>query len=317
MGRASGVPEAARVAAPYDRFATVPEYAALRDALAAADGPGLETLLLGLAPPDAAYAIALMSEVDGIEGFLTEFVEDRPGSSVARTALAMRFITLGWRARDALAPDATAEEELATFRPWIAHAEQQLITVCAHRAPYAPAWGARVHTARALGVGPSEARRRYRHLFELSPDDFPGHVDMLRYLKGYTTDEEAHAFVRAAVRGAPAGSHTGALVALFHIERWAAVGGGERGRERLVAPGVLDELRAAAEQSVLHPQHVPSPIGVQAHSAFAMAYWLAGWEHAAAVHLRILGNRASEYPWNFAMTDPKEFDGVRAKVLRS
>ena len=301
----------------WDTIDTVPEFAGVRDALRAGDWAAAEAELRAMPSDVASYAIALIGEVDGVEQLLDDAVRATPDSACARTALAVRWIALGWQVRSGARAENVSPEQFEGFRRWLVAAEQQLVAACAIDGSYAPAWGARVLTARALEVGVAEARRRFERVRRLSPHDFPAEVHMLEYVlpKWAGSDEEAHAFARERMEDAPPGAHSGALVAVYHIEGWLERDGGDPGAAYLAQSRVVDELADAAARSVLHPDYVGGPIAVQAHSAFAMAFWLAGRREEAVAHFVALDGRATDFPWTFAFDDPAGLDGVRAAVL--
>jgi hypothetical protein len=281
------------------------------------DWPRLQRGLDELSPAEASYALTRLADVDGVEDFLAEAVRAVPHSAPARTALAMRIIVLGWAIRTGASSEHVSRAQFDDFRARIVEAEQILIGVCADEPDYAPAWAARVLTARALEVGVSEAHRRFSRLARLSPHDYPGQAQMLQYLskKWFGSHDQAHSFALAQAEAAPPGSASGALVAMHHLERWMETGGSKPGLTYLAQPTVQRELAEAARRSVLHEDFSLSPIGVEAHSAFALAFWLSERNDQAAVHLRALGGRASEFPWNYAMRDAAQLGEVRAQVL--
>jgi hypothetical protein len=306
-----------RVADTYDRVGSVPEFSALADAVDRRDWPAAEEALSALPADQESYALELLAEEDGVETFLEESVAAHPASARARTALAARWIVLGWSARGhALASD-TSGDQFAAFREWLIRAEQLLTAVCADDPAYAPAWAARILTARGLEVGQSEAIRRYRQVDSLFPHHFPAQRDALIYLspRWHGDNRTAHAFALKALQEAPDGSDSGSLIAFYHLERWMEAGRDEAGAAILAQPAVLDEIRDAAARSVLHPSHVPGPLGIQAQSAFALALWLAGERADAAVHLRALGGRASAFPWDHAISGPEALRIVADEVL--
>ena len=306
-----------RVAEAYDRLGSVPEFSALADAVGRRDWPGAEEALGALPADQESYALELLADEDGVESFLEEAAAANPASARARTALAARCIVLGWSARGHDVASETSREQMDAFREWLVRAEQELTAVCADHPAYAPAWAARILTARGLEVGQSEAIRRYRQLNSVFPHHFPGQRDTLIYLspRWHGDNRTAHAFALKALDEAPDGSDSGSLIAFYHLERWMEAGRDGAGAAILAQPAVLAEIRDAAARSVLHPSHVPSPLGIQAQSAFALALWLAGERADAAVHLRALGGRASAFPWDHAVAGPHALRVVADEVL--
>jgi hypothetical protein len=305
------------VADAYDRLGSVPEFAALADAVGRGDWPGAEEALSALPADQESYALELLADEDGVESFLEDAAAAHPASAPARTALAARWIVLGWSARGHADASETSAEQFDAFREWLVRAERLLTAVCADDPTYAPAWAARILTARGLEVGQSEAIRRYRQLNAVFPHHFPGQRDTLIYLspRWHGDNRTAHAFALRALEEAPDGSDSGSLVAFYHLERWMEAGRGEPGAAILAQPAVLAEIGDAAARSVLHPSHVPSPLGIQAQSAFALALWLAGERADAAVHLRALGGRASAFPWDHAIAGPHALHIVADEVF--
>jgi hypothetical protein len=306
-----------RVAEAYDRLGSVPEFSEVADAMARRDWPATEEALSALPADQESYALELLADEDGVETFLEDSVAAHPASARARTALAARWIVLGWSARGHALASETSGDQFAAFREWLIRAEQLLTSVCADDPAYAPVWAARILTARGLEVGQSEAIRRYRQVDSLFPHHFPAQRDTLIYLspRWHGDNRTAHAFALRALEEAPDGSDSGSLIAFYHLERWMEAGRGEAGAAILAQPAVLDEIRDAASRSVLHPSHVPSPLGIQAHSAFALALWLAGARAEAAVHLRALGGRASAFPWDHAIAGPDALRIVADEVF--
>lgn len=302
-------------AAPaFDSLLTVPEYEPLRASLAARDWQAVEDVLSAFTPPEEAYALWMLADLDGVDDLLEEWVRDRPRSAAGATARGMRSTRVGWAVRTHAQYEQLSKEQIEGFRAWIENAEQQLISACAIDPSYAPAWSARVVTARALELGSAEALRRFARVSRISPDDYPAAAQMLQYLlpKWHGTAAEAGAFVRERVAAAPPGSPMGALVPVLHIEAWAELGA--EGQAHLAHPDVSREIDEAAARSVLHPDFVAGPIGVEALGAFALAGLLADRRDEAARFLRMLDGRASEFPWIYAVDDAAHLDRIRVEL---
>jgi len=301
----------------FENFESTPEYAPLRAALASNRWEPVEAELARLPFDHLTYALLSLADTAGIEGFLEYAATTFPQSPYARTAMAARCITIGWAARSDAMASQVSQEQFAAFAKWIDTAEQWLFTVCAEFPGFAPAWSLRVLTARALSVGESEARRRYRRLAELSPSDYPAQAQMLQYLlpKWFGSWDAGLAFARDCTRDAPAASNSPAVLALFHLEHWASLGGGKPGTAYMGAPQVYSELQDAAQRSVLHPSHRLDPIGVEARSAFAMAFYTGGHYADARVHIQAIGDRASSFPWTYAAPTVDDLNRIYRLVV--
>ena len=286
----------------FDSFANAPEYHDLRAAFDARDWPGFESELLEMRTEEQSHALTLLSEHDeGVDDFLTAAEGEHPGSAAAATALAIRRIAVGWEHRTTGDSSEVSAEELAEFWRHLRLGERALVDVCAAHPEYIPAWTARLVTARGLQLGKSEGYRRFRR----NPGtrhDVSAQIALQQFVepKWFGTRDEADDFARNSASSALDGSNSGALVAIMHLEHWAATGGGQLGQAQLIAPGVLDELRVVASRTVLHPSHQLTPLGVVAHSAFLLVYWLADALVDAGPHLDVLGERAARFPLEYA-----------------
>ena len=285
----------------FDSFATVPEYEGLRAAFASGDWLAFEAELETLPSEEQSHALTLFAEHDGgVDAFLTEAEGEHPESPAAATALAVRRISVGWEYRTRAAVSDLSPEQVEEFWKYLRFAERALIEVCAAHPEYVPAWTARLHTARGLQLGLSEGYRRFRRRPE-TRSDVSAQLALQQLIdpKWSGTRQEADEFARSTARSAPDGSNSGALVAIMHLERWAAPGGGPTGQALLKVPSVVEELRAAASRSVLHPSHRLTPLGVVAHSAFLLVFWLADEPLDASRHLDVLGGRAARFPLEY------------------
>lgn len=290
----------------FDTFATVPEYEGLRAAFASGDWPAFEAELDTMPSEEQSHALTLFAEHDGgVDAFLTAAEGDHPASPAAATALAVRRISVAWEYRTRAAASDLSPEQVGEFWKYLRFAERALIEVCAAHPEYVPAWTARLHTARGLELGLSEGYRRFRRRPE-TRSDVSAQLALQQLIepKWSGTREGADEFARSTARSAPDGSNSGALVAIMHLERWAATGGQQAGQALIKVPAVVDELREAAARSVLHPSHQLTALGVVAHSAFLLVFWLADEQLDASRHLDVLGERAARFPLEYVGDSP-------------
>jgi hypothetical protein len=211
-----------------------------------------------------------------------------------RTLLAERYIHIGWTIRSRASAEHVSRDQFEQFHAWLRKAEQRLIEVCAEQPTYAPAWTARLLTARGLQLGQSEARRRYDRLSAHHPHQFRAQSQLLQQLcpKWGGSWEAVHGFAQECVSAAPDGSPAGVLVAEAHVEHGLDLSD-VAGTEYMRNVSVRNELRHAAQVSVLHPDHRPGWPSVTGHSTFALAFSLGGHLKDAAPHFAALGNTAA------------------------
>lgn len=300
-----------------DTFATTPEHAALRDAVAAHSWPEVESSLAAMTPEQTSFAVGQLTEVEGIEALLEDAVEADPRSPMARTALAARYIVIAWEVRTRNVAKHVSRQRFEGFFDWLTRAEELLQAVIADEPTFAPAWSTSLTTARGLQLGTEELLHRYSRVEALSAGNYYAQVQALIFLlpKWFGSWEEARDFVDAAVRAAPSGSATHALVPLLHIERWSGTDNIRENLAQLDAPELIVELRAASARFLAGGAPL-DPARVAAHSAFAMMFWLGHFFDDAAVHFRVLDTRASEFPWRYLTDSERKLTSIRDKALK-
>lgn len=290
----------------FDPYDNTPELIPLRTAAQAADWPAVRAYFGGLDSVDkVSSASSVLADLPGVENLLERAAAELPGDPLPRTLLAHRYVYIGWDIRSGARAQHVSRDQFDQFHAWLRRAEQLLIEVCAEQPAYAPAWTVRLMTARGLQLGQAEARRRYDRLSAHHPHHYHAQTQLLQQVcpKWGGSWDAAHGFARECASAAPDGANAGALVALAHIEHWLDLESTERGAYMRGVP-VRDDLRFAAQVSVLHPSHRPDWNSVGAHSAFAFAFSIGGHFEDAAPHFAFLGDRASEFPWQYT-SDPK------------
>ncbi|MFF4572274.1 hypothetical protein [Streptomyces sp. NPDC001410] len=300
-----------------DPFDALPELAPLRTAALAADWTATDAFFAALDSVDkVSFAVGVLADIEGTEGYLERAAAELPGEPLPRTLLAERYIRIGWGIRSRARAQHVSREQFDQFHAWLRKAEHLLIEVCAEHPSYAPAWTARLLTARGLELGQSEARRRYDRLAAHHPHQFRGQSQLLQQLcpKWSGSWEAAHSFAQECTQAAPGGSHAGILVAEAHLEH----GLDEtlsKANQYLRDVSVRDDLRSAAEASVLHPDYRRDFHWIVGHSAFALAFSIGGHAKDAARHFAALGDTASESYWEYLHNWKTWFANYRAAAL--
>ncbi|MFD1658957.1 hypothetical protein ACFSL4_12245 [Streptomyces caeni] len=311
-GRSAGSPDPVT-----DPFDALPGLAPLRAAAQAGDWAATQDFFTGLDCVDkVSFAVGALADIEGTEGYLEKAAKALPGDPLPRTLLAERYIRIGWAIRSGARAEHVSRDQFDQFHAWLRKAEQTLIEVCAEQPAYAPAWTARLLTARGLELGHSEARRRYDRLSAHHPHHFRAQSQLLQQLcpKWSGSWEDAHGFARECASAAPDGSHAGILVAEAHIEHWLDLSGAE-GTQYMRNVSVRNDLRHAAQVSVLHPDYRPGWDWIRGHSAFALAFSLGGHLADAARHFAALGSTASTSSWQYLGDWKSQFVKYRAAAL--
>ncbi|MFI9388905.1 hypothetical protein [Kutzneria sp. NPDC052558] len=279
----------------FDQAAAFPELVELRESTRAADWTAIELFFAGLSDVDmTVYAVKVVADVAGAE----EFLEQLPPSPLARRLLAARHVSKAWEVRSAKRARHVTRDQFEGMHELLRRAEPILIELTAEDPADVVAWAFRLNTARGLQLGQSEARRRYDRLARVAPHCFAAQSRLLQQLcpKWSGSWEAAHSFARQCLDAAPPGSLSPAVVGEAHLEHYLDLEGSDRGRY-LAKVSVQQEIRAAADKSVLHPGFFGGYHWPQAHGVFAVLFAEMGDHRRAAAHFEALGDAGSEYPW--------------------
>jgi hypothetical protein len=289
----------------FDRVAPYPEAIRLRDATKAGDWPAVAAYFRQVVDPQEHYFATIVVAEAAAPGFLDQVVAREP-STLANTLLAIKLVIDGWAIRTTARAKDVSREQFDAFHDHVRRAERLLVDVTAREPDNTSAWTERLVTARALGLGQAEARRRYERLAKTAPHHYAAQRAMVQQLcpKWGGSFDAVHEFALGCARTSPPGSISAAVVAEGYIEHTLEVDDTEHD-SYIAQPHVQQEILDAARHSVLHPAFEPTYGWVTAHSTFAMAFSLAGNYAAAAPHFRALGNFASEAPW-YDLRDPAE-----------
>jgi hypothetical protein len=299
----------------FDQAAAFPELVELRESVRAADWTAIELFFAGLPDVDmTAFAAHVVAEMTGAEEFLAAL----PPSPLARRLLAARLIAKAWEIRTDKRATHVRRDQFIGMRAQLVKAEPILLELTAEDPGDVVAWVFRLRSGRGLEVGQSEARRRYDRLARFAPHSFAAQSQMAQQLcpKWSGTWESLHAFARECMDSAPAGALSSGVVGEGHLEHFMALDGPERAAY-LRKAAVQQEIIAAADKSVLHPNFVGGYHWPRACGVFAVLLGKIGdHERAAACYRRLGDEAASEYPWQQLYADPAAaFDSLRDKAL--
>ena len=298
----------------FDPVEIHPDLRILRAATTAGDWPMVTKFFARCGTADeASFGVSIVSETPEAERLLEEVVAREPLSSLPRVILAARYVHLAWDVRTAQRAKHVSKEQFAGMRAHLCRAEPLLVETTAREPANVLAWSQRLTTGMGLELGQSEARRRYDRLAAHNPRFLAAQRRMLQQVcpKWGGSWETAHAFAEECRRGHPAG---GLVVADVHLEHWLELGRAH-GDAYLRRPDVHQDLVAAAQGSVLHPEFRSRYGWLDAHSTFALMFSLIGdWPRAAA-HFRAMGGAAGESRWGYLGDAGTQFHHYRAIAL--
>jgi hypothetical protein len=299
----------------FDQAAAFPELVELRESVRAADWTAIELFFAGLPDVDmTVFAAKVVADVRDAELFLAEL----PPSPLARRLLGARLISKAWEIRSGARAQYVSREQFAGMRGELLKAEPILMELTAEDPSDVVAWSFRLTSARGLGLGQSEARRRYDRLARFAPHSFAAQSQLVQQLcpKWSGSWEALHTFARECMDNAPPGSLSPTAVGEAHVEHYFDLKGAEQ-TAYLTNVAVQQEIIAAADKSVLHPNFVGGYHWPRAYGVFAALFGKIGDHERAAMCFRRLGDEvASEYPWEQLYADPATgFDSLRDKAF--
>ncbi len=298
----------------FDPLIQFPELGAIRQAtLAGAWEPvaGYIDSWRGEDPQRASFAAWTVAETEGVEDTLAA----QDPTPLVRAVIAMLRIRHAWDIRGSGRASTVSEDQWDGFRAKLVEAERELVELAALDPGDELVAQVRLITARGLSLGLSEAQRRYARLAAVSPANIGAQTAHLQTLapKWAGSNELMFEFARSAVRDQP-GTSAGRLVAIAHYERWLDLPSDESGPYAGTAE-VQDEIVAAADASVFHPDYEPGLRWITDHSYFACMHGIGGRPDLARRHFEALGAVADLAAWRYLGDARAEHDADRAAAL--
>jgi hypothetical protein len=278
----------------------------LRAALEQRDWPSARDFLTTVTDPDdRAFYVEICADVSGLQDWIEEWIAAERDSTLPLLVRGAHAVHWAWEARGAARAESTSTEQFQGFRKRLKLAEDCLDEVVERDPGDTTAWTFLIRSARGRQVDRTELERRWDGVVGGHPHHWEAHTQKLQYLcaKWSGSDEEMFTFAQEAAAKSPAGSPLGGLVAAAHIEKWLSLDSGENA-EYITRREVRDELLAAAEHSVLHPDHRERPAWLSVPNSFAYAFALAGEPQAALRQFEVIGDRVTRLPWSYYRRDP-------------
>ncbi|MFC7484560.1 hypothetical protein ACFQX7_37335 [Luedemannella flava] len=174
------------------------------------------------------------------------------------------------------------------------------------------AWTFRLDTARGLGFGLPEARRRYAKAAESCAAPFAAQRKLVQQLcpKWGGDFKAVREFTRECLTQTPDGGICGAVVGEGYLEARFDYDHGH-----VNAAEIREDLDVASAR-ILHADFQPQHGWVAAHSLLAASFVVQLDKDAARPHFAALGNTFSSYPWQmFDFSDAAAFRKARYAAL--
>ncbi|MFR9798807.1 hypothetical protein ACL02U_23370 [Streptomyces sp. MS06] len=248
--------------------------------------------------------LAELAEVDGVQDWIGRAVEeDEEHRATALLISGARHIRWGWQARTAARAVHVTQEQWRVFHERFHIAEEQLLQAAELRPEWITPWCGLLTSGRGMSLGPAVHEARFDAALRRDPLDLESRVERVLQLQPRWGGEpgQALAFAREAAAGAPEGHRLGCLIATAHIEEWVE----SSDPDCLENPVIQQELRKAAERSILHHDYELRPGWQEDYNVFAMALALSGESRLAPRVFRELRGAYTPWPWKY-MAQPEE-----------
>ncbi|MGW5353934.1 hypothetical protein ACWERV_25870 [Streptomyces sp. NPDC004031] len=257
-----------------------------------------------------------IADTEGVEEWIGRAVEqsadDPAGKAAALLVSGARHVSWGWEARTRASASQVSKEQWQTFRARLTVAEEHLLQAAELRPQWIAPWRRLLTSGRGMSLGPAVVEARRDAALRRDPLDLETHLEWVTQLQPRWGGEpgEALAFAREAFARAPLGQRLGCVIAFAHIENWVE----SDAQDFLERPAVRDELREAAEHSVLHPGYERRPGWAYEFNLFAMALSLAGEGPTARRVFQELGGAYTRRPWDYLPDPAKQFARYQSRA---
>lgn len=198
------------------------------------------------------------------------------------------------------------------FHERLGIAEEQLLEAAELRPEWVAPWRRLLTSGRGMSLGRAVNETRLGAALRRDPLDLETHIEWVSQLQPRWGGEpgQATAFARDALARAPQGHRLGCVIAMARIEDWV-----ESDRaDCLETPAIQDELRKAADHSILHADYVRRPGWQHDFNMFAMALSLAGEDHRIRRVFRALDGAYTTRPWTYFADPEKQFARQHRRV---
>lgn len=279
---------------------------ALTDAAKARDWEGFTAALGPLDLGRDHLVLDELSQIDDVQTWVLKAAEEDPEHRATALLVAgARNIAWGWAARTTARAKDVSRAQWKLFHERLEVAEEQLLQAAELRPEWVTPWRQLLTSGRGMSLGPVVNEARLGAAVRRDPLDLQTHVNWVMYLQPRWSGEEgeALAFAREAFARAPEGAGLGCVIAYAHIEEWFESGRGNS----LDTRAVRDELRTAAERSILHPDHERTPGWQYGFNAFAMALSLADERSTASRVFKALDGAYTGRPWTYMGAPEQQF----------
>ncbi|GAA1638068.1 tetratricopeptide repeat protein [Actinoplanes couchii] len=256
-------------------------------------------------PDVRAFLMEAACAVDGVQDWIKEWTAAEPDSTLPVLVRGCHAVSWAWEARGAQRAQYTSGEQFREFARRLKLAENLLDEVVARDPDDVTAWTWLVVSARGRQVGREEAQARFGEVVKRHPLHVVAHEQYLQFLcaKWSGSHDLMFDFARKATAAAPNGSWLPELIAVAHLEKWLSLPSGEDAAW-IKQPEVREEIVAAASKSYLHPDFRTGPGWVPRVATFALTCeFVEAFEAAGHAH-DLLGDLASEWPWQYCDNDP-------------
>lgn len=275
----------------------------------AADAGDWEAVKAALAPFDLGrdhQVLGELADLDGVQDWIGRAVEeDEEHRATALLISGTRYISWGWEARTADRAVNVTQEQWRVFHERLHIAEEQLLKAAALRPEWVTPWRRLLTSGRGMSLSPAIKETRLDAALRRDPLDLETHIEWVSQSQPRWGGEpgQALAFSRDAFARAPQGHRLGCVIAMAHIEDWVESDSGDC----LVTPEIQQELRDAADHSILHPAYERRPGWQHDFNIFAMALSLAGECHTVKRVFRTLDGAYTKWPWTYCAEPEKQF----------
>jgi hypothetical protein len=270
------------------------------------------------------FYVSKLSDVTGRPGWLEEWIQARPGSSLPWLFRGDHGLNWAWQARGMGRANTVAQDAWQVFYARLVDADRDLARAAAMDDADPTPHARSIRAAIGLNLGQPEKQKRFSEAVRRDRWHRNAHTIMVQgtAAKWSGSNQEMFDFARWSSSEAPDGSSVHVVIPLAHLERWLNLtqesdDGKARQAQYFRDGQVGAEILQAADRSVRSPRYLANRYTPSDRNIFAMCFSLMHDYPAQLEQMNLIGPLVQASPWNYQGNPGAAYERARARAVKA